>query len=61
MHFIFITNQVWSINTEDVYCEEVYDMKEHVNNLLVANSIACFIPQGNGIKVQFKNPKLGKY
>ncbi|KAK1417336.1 hypothetical protein QVD17_26463 [Tagetes erecta] len=45
------TIRVWSINKEDVYCEEVYDMKEHVNNLLVANSIACFIPQGNGIKV----------
>ncbi|KAJ0881830.1 putative [Myosin heavy-chain] kinase transcription factor WD40-like family [Helianthus annuus] len=45
------TIRVWSINKEDVYCEEVYDVKEHVNNLLVANNIACFIPQGAGIKV----------
>ncbi|XP_076896077.1 putative E3 ubiquitin-protein ligase LIN-1 [Bidens hawaiensis] len=45
------TIRVWSINKEDVHCEEVYDVKEYVNNLQVANSIACFIPQGAGIKV----------
>ncbi|KAI3775527.1 hypothetical protein L1987_50106 [Smallanthus sonchifolius] len=45
------TIRVWSINKEDLLCEEVYDVKEHVNNLLVANNIACFIPQGAGIKV----------
>uniref|UniRef100_A0A251TRS3 RING-type E3 ubiquitin transferase n=1 Tax=Helianthus annuus TaxID=4232 RepID=A0A251TRS3_HELAN len=49
------TIRVWSINKEDVYCEEVYDVKEHVNNLLVANNIACFIPQGAGIKVNSWN------
>ncbi|KAL8189006.1 hypothetical protein R6Q57_029267 [Mikania cordata] len=45
------TIRVWSISDEDVYSEQVYDVKEHVNNLLVANSISCFIPQGPGIKV----------
>lgn len=34
-----------------MHCEEVYDMKDHVNNLVVANNISCFIPQGSGIKV----------
>ncbi|KAI3802908.1 hypothetical protein L1987_31055 [Smallanthus sonchifolius] len=45
------TIKVWSINKEDLFCEEVYYVKEHVNNLLVANNIACFIPQAAGIKV----------
>ncbi|KAK1418553.1 hypothetical protein QVD17_27698 [Tagetes erecta] len=41
----------WSINKEMIQCEQVYDVKDHVNNLLVANSISCFIPQGAGIKI----------
>ncbi|CAI9293293.1 unnamed protein product [Lactuca saligna] len=42
----------WSINKESIHCEQVYDVKDQVNNLLVANSISCFIPQGAGIKIQ---------
>lgn len=53
-----VIEQVWSINKEGVHCEEVYDVKEHVNNLLVANNISCFIPQGAGIKVKFKITNL---
>ncbi|XP_071689321.1 putative E3 ubiquitin-protein ligase LIN-1 [Rutidosis leptorrhynchoides] len=49
------TIRVWSINKEGIHCEEVYDVKEHVNNLLVANNISCFIPQGAGIKVNSWN------
>nr|KAJ0203061.1 hypothetical protein LSAT_V11C500282180 [Lactuca sativa] len=45
----------WSFNQETIHCEEVYDVKDHVNNLLVANSISCFIPQGVGIKVNSWN------
>ncbi|KAF5788826.1 putative transcription factor WD40-like family [Helianthus annuus] len=41
----------WSVNKEMIQCEQVYDVKDHVNNLLVANSISCFIPQGAGIKI----------
>ncbi|PWA98838.1 armadillo-like helical [Artemisia annua] len=41
----------WSINKEIIQCDQVYDVKDHVNNLLVANSISCFIPQGAGIKI----------
>ncbi|KAJ9538533.1 hypothetical protein OSB04_031266 [Centaurea solstitialis] len=43
--------KAWSIEGESINCEEVYDVKDHVNNLLVANNISCFIPQGFGIKV----------
>ncbi|GJR86275.1 zinc knuckle CX2CX4HX4C containing protein [Tanacetum coccineum] len=45
------TIREWSINKEGLHFEEVYDVKEHVNNLLVANNISCFIPQYAGIKV----------
>ncbi|KAI3701448.1 hypothetical protein L6452_26532 [Arctium lappa] len=45
------TVRAWSINKETLQCEQVYDVKDHVNNLLVANSISCFIPQGAGIKI----------
>ncbi|XP_076913607.1 putative E3 ubiquitin-protein ligase LIN, partial [Bidens hawaiensis] len=41
----------WSINKEMIQCEQVYDVKDHVNSLLVANSVSCFIPQGAGIKI----------
>ncbi|XP_024959066.1 putative E3 ubiquitin-protein ligase LIN [Cynara cardunculus var. scolymus] len=44
------TVRAWSIK-ETLQCEQVYDVKDHVNNLLVANSISCFIPQGAGIKI----------
>ena len=43
--------QAWSIGNEWMQFEQVYDMKDQVNNLAVANSISCFIPQGPGIKV----------
>lgn len=49
------TVRVWSIDKESIHCEHVYDVKDHVNNLLVVNSISCFIPQGAGIKVQSWN------
>ncbi|KAM7509539.1 hypothetical protein LguiA_019992 [Lonicera macranthoides] len=44
------TVRAWSIENEVMHCEQVYDVKDHVNNLLVANSISCFIPQGPGVK-----------
>lgn len=47
---------MWSIRDEGIECEEIHEMKDHVNNLLVANSLSanslsCFIPQGAGINV----------
>ncbi|GFS41204.1 hypothetical protein Acr_00g0073010 [Actinidia rufa] len=45
------TVRVWSIGSEAIYCTQVHDVKDQVNNLVVANSISCFIPQGAGIKV----------
>ncbi|XP_010323417.2 putative E3 ubiquitin-protein ligase LIN-1 isoform X2 [Solanum lycopersicum] len=49
------TVRVWSIQDEGIECEEVHEMKDHVNNLLVSNSLSCFIPQGAGIKVHSWN------
>lgn len=49
------TVRVWSIQDEGIECEEIHEMKDHVNNLLVANSLSCFIPQGAGIKVHSWN------
>ncbi|KAK4391682.1 putative E3 ubiquitin-protein ligase LIN [Sesamum angolense] len=44
------TVRVWVISVEGIYCEQVQEMKDHINNLVVANNIACYIPQGAGIK-----------
>ncbi|KAI7989930.1 putative E3 ubiquitin-protein ligase LIN [Camellia lanceoleosa] len=45
------TVRVWSIGGEVMHCTQVHDMKDQVHNLVVANSVACFIPQGAGIKM----------
>ncbi|XP_047339652.1 putative E3 ubiquitin-protein ligase LIN-1 [Impatiens glandulifera] len=45
------TVRVWTISGEIIQCTQIHDMKDHVNNLVVANSLVCFIPQGAGIKV----------
>lgn len=45
--------QVWSVTEEGIYCEQVEEMKDQINNLVVAaNSVACYIPQGAGVKVR---------
>jgi WD40 repeat protein len=49
------TVRAWSIVNEAMHCEQVYDVKDHVNNLVVANSISCFIPHGAGVKVNSWN------
>ncbi|XP_031384354.1 putative E3 ubiquitin-protein ligase LIN-1 isoform X2 [Punica granatum] len=49
------TTKVWSIGNEAIHCVQVHDMKDQVHNLVVANSIACFIPQGAGVKVHSWN------
>lgn len=49
------TVRTWSISNEGMQCEQVQDMKDHVNSLAVANRISCFIPQGAGIKVKSWN------
>ncbi|KAF8034341.1 hypothetical protein BT93_C0594 [Corymbia citriodora subsp. variegata] len=45
------TTKVWSIGDDALQFAEVHDMRDQVHNLVVANSIACFIPQGAGVKV----------
>ncbi|KAL3535729.1 hypothetical protein ACH5RR_004190 [Cinchona calisaya] len=49
------TVRVWSIDNKVMHCIQVHEMKDHVNNLVVSNSISCFIPQGAGIKVHSWN------
>ncbi|KAK8980025.1 hypothetical protein V6N11_061245 [Hibiscus sabdariffa] len=44
------TARVWSISNELIHCVQVHDMKDQVHNLVAANSISCFIPQGAGVK-----------
>ncbi|XAR67021.1 Ubiquitin--protein ligase [Bertholletia excelsa] len=45
------TVRVWSVSSYVIQCTQVHDMKDQVNNLVVANTISCFIPQGAGVKV----------
>ncbi|KAG8367387.1 hypothetical protein BUALT_Bualt16G0066700 [Buddleja alternifolia] len=54
------TVRVWSVTEEAIYCEQIMEMKDQINNLVVANSMACYIPQGAGVKVHSWNgsPKL---
>ncbi|XP_059634944.1 putative E3 ubiquitin-protein ligase LIN [Cornus florida] len=47
--------RVWTIGNEVMNCIQIHDMKEQVNNLVVANSISCFIPQGAGVKLHSWN------
>ncbi|XVF88573.1 hypothetical protein PTKIN_Ptkin19aG0061500 [Pterospermum kingtungense] len=49
------TARVWFIGNEQIHCVQVHDMKDQVHNLVVANSISCFIPQGAGVKVHSWN------
>lgn len=52
IHLPFSLEQVWSIVDDALHCAQVHDMRDQVHNLAVANnSIACFIPQGAGVKV----------
>ncbi|RDX92509.1 putative E3 ubiquitin-protein ligase LIN-1, partial [Mucuna pruriens] len=44
------TIKVWSIGKASIHCVQVHDMKDQIHNLIVTNSLACFIPQGTGIK-----------
>ncbi|XP_020097769.1 putative E3 ubiquitin-protein ligase LIN-1 [Ananas comosus] len=43
--------RVWAIRDRDLHCVEVHDTKEQVHNLIVSNTIACFTPQGAGVKL----------
>ncbi|KAM7279117.1 hypothetical protein ACFE04_006251 [Oxalis oulophora] len=36
---------VWSIGDEGLRCTQIHDMKDHIHNLVVSNSIAYYVPQ----------------
>ncbi|XP_073000481.1 putative E3 ubiquitin-protein ligase LIN [Typha latifolia] len=43
--------RVWSLRDGGLHSIEIHDVKDPVHCLTVASTIACFIPQGAGIKV----------
>ncbi|KAL5729155.1 hypothetical protein ACHQM5_002143 [Ranunculus cassubicifolius] len=45
------TTRVWALGHELIHCIQVHDMKDQVHNMVVANSVSCFIPHGPGVKV----------
>ncbi|KAL8102427.1 putative E3 ubiquitin-protein ligase LIN-1 [Apium graveolens] len=49
------TVRAWDVDNGGMQCEHVYDMKDHVNSLAIANNVSYFIPYGAGIKVHSLN------
>ncbi|XP_073150479.1 putative E3 ubiquitin-protein ligase LIN isoform X2 [Henckelia pumila] len=49
------TVRVWSVEEDGIHFEQVEEMKDQINSLVVANSMACYIPQGAGVKVHTWN------
>lgn len=43
--------KAWDVDGGGMQCAHVYDMKDHVNSLAIANNVSYFIPNGAGIKV----------
>ncbi|KAG9148928.1 hypothetical protein Leryth_025233 [Lithospermum erythrorhizon] len=49
------TERVWSLDNDMMHCDQVHEMKDHVNNLVVTDNFSCFVPQGTGVKVHSWN------
>ncbi|XP_039069062.1 putative E3 ubiquitin-protein ligase LIN-1 [Hibiscus syriacus] len=45
------TIRVWELKPEEIQCVQVHDVKEAVHEFAANSKFACFISQGNGIKV----------
>ncbi|KAK8662840.1 hypothetical protein V6N13_024727 [Hibiscus sabdariffa] len=45
------TIRVWALKPEEIQCIQVHDVKEAVHELAANAKFACFISQGNGVKV----------
>nr|CAB3475651.1 unnamed protein product [Digitaria exilis] len=45
------TIRVWQFRDGVLRCVEVHDTRDPVQNLAVANAMACFVPQGAGVKL----------
>ena len=46
--------QVWQFWDGVLRCVEIHDTRDPVQNLAVANAMACFVPQGACVKVIHK-------
>ncbi|KAB2046622.1 hypothetical protein ES319_D01G248300v1 [Gossypium barbadense] len=45
------TIRVWALKPEEIQCMQVHDVKEAVYELTANAKFACFVSQGNGVKV----------
>ncbi|RCV23467.1 hypothetical protein SETIT_5G008400v2 [Setaria italica] len=45
------TIRVWQLRDGVLQCVETHDTKDPVQNLAVASAMACFVPQGAGVKL----------
>ncbi|XP_025819459.1 putative E3 ubiquitin-protein ligase LIN [Panicum hallii] len=45
------TIRVWQFRDGVLRCVEIHDTRDPVQNLAVANAMACFVPQGAGVKL----------
>ncbi|OEL31842.1 putative E3 ubiquitin-protein ligase LIN-1 [Dichanthelium oligosanthes] len=45
------TIKVWQFRDGVLRCVEIHDTRDPVQNLVVANAMACFVPQGAGVKL----------
>ncbi|WRX24164.1 WD40 repeat - like 10 [Theobroma cacao] len=45
------TIRIWALKPEEIHCIQVHDVKEAVHDLSANSKFACFISQGNGVKV----------
>jgi hypothetical protein len=48
---VALSEQVWQLQDGVLQCVEIHDTRDPVQNLAVANAMACFVPQGAGVKV----------
>jgi hypothetical protein len=46
---MYVHEQVWQFR-DGLGCAEVHDTRDPVQNLAVATAMACFVPQGAGVK-----------
>lgn len=46
-----MSKQVWQFRDGVLRCVEVHDTRDPVQSLAVASAVACFVPQGAGVKV----------
>ncbi|OAE26556.1 hypothetical protein AXG93_3817s1190 [Marchantia polymorpha subsp. ruderalis] len=49
------TIRVWALGIDEIHSVHVFDLKDAIMGLVVNGPMACIIPQGAGIKVQYED------